>query len=101
MIHVTTTVSTAAQAEALARAALEARQAACANILPGVQSLFHWQGRISAEAEVMVVFKTTDALRPALIETLTAKHPYDLPVITWETVGTTEAAQDWLGGETR
>lgn len=101
MIHVTTTVSDAAEAEALARAALGARQAACANIVPGVISLFHWKGSVAQEAEVMVVFKTTEALRAALVETLTDRHPYELPVITWETVGTTEAAQDWLEGETR
>lgn len=100
MIHVSTTVADRTQAEALARAAIQARQAACANILPGVLSLFHWQGAIARETEVMVVFKTTEALRPALIDTLTAAHPYDLPVITWHAVATTQAAQAWLSDET-
>ena len=101
MIHVTTTVSDTDEAEALARTALGARQAACANILPGVISLFHWKGSVAQEGEVMVVFKTTEALRAALVETLTNRHPYELPVITWETVGTTGPAQDWLEDETR
>ena len=99
MLHLTTTCPDLDTARALARAALTRRLAACANITPGLVSLFHWQGRIEQETEVQLTFKTTGAQRAALTALIEAEHPYDLPVITWETVETTEAARAWLGQE--
>lgn len=101
MLHVTTTCPDLATARLLAEAALSQRLAACANILPQIRSLYRWQGRIADDAEVQIVFKTTEARRAALIEVIAGLHPYDLPVITWETVGTTPAATEWLMEETR
>lgn len=100
MIHVTTTCDTMETARALARAALDRRLAACANIAPGIVSLFHWQGAIAEEAEVSVTFKTTEARLSALVALIGAEHPYDLPVITWETVGATPEAEAWCQEET-
>lgn len=101
MLHVTTTCPDLECARNLARQALEARLVACANLQPGVVSLFHWQGRIEAEPEVQLVFKTTEALRPELVALIEAQHPYDLPVITWEPVASTDVATEWLLAETR
>jgi len=101
MIHVTTTCPDLDTARAIARAALAERLAACANIVPGVLSLFHWQGDISEEEEVQITFKTTEAARADLVALIEVEHPYDLPVITWESVGSTKAAEDWLSSETR
>ena len=100
MIHVTTTCPDRDSAERLARAALTAHVTACANILDGVRSLFHWQGEIAEEGEVMVIFKTSDKARAALVAFLEAEHPYDVPVITWEHLETTADAAAWLAGET-
>ena len=99
MIHVTTTCNTMGTARTLARSALDRRLAACANITPGVVSLFHWQGAIAEEAEVSVTFKTTEAQLTALVALIAAEHPYDLPVITWETVGSTPQAEAWCQEE--
>ncbi|NDK34826.1 divalent-cation tolerance protein CutA [Rhodovulum sulfidophilum] len=100
MIHVTTTCPDTDTARAIARAALGQRLAACANILPGVLSLFHWQGRIEEEAEVLLSFKTRAAHRPALVALIEERHPYDLPVIHWEDAETTPGATAWLDTET-
>lgn len=100
MLHVTTTCPDLDCARDLARAALEARLAACANIMPGVVSLFHWQGRIEEEAEVALAFKTLPGQRAELVALIQRLHPYDLPVIACETVATTEAAAAWLRAET-
>jgi periplasmic divalent cation tolerance protein len=100
MIHVTTTCDTAETAKRLARAALEARLAACANVTPGIVSLFHWKGGVEEETEVSVTFKTTVARRADLVALIAAEHPYDLPVITWEEVAGTPEAEAWCQEET-
>jgi len=96
MLHLTTTCPDLDTARDLADEALTKRLAACVNILPDVISLFHWEGEIDEQPEVQVIFKTTETLREALVALIEADHPYDLPVITWEEVGTTRAAADWL-----
>jgi periplasmic divalent cation tolerance protein len=95
MIHVTTTCDTIDTARALARAALEARLAACVNVAPGIVSLFHWEGAVQEEQEVTATFKTTEAHREALVALILREHPYDLPVVTWEQAGTTPEAALW------
>lgn len=100
ILHVTTTCDTVETARRIATAALEARLAACANITPGVTSLFHWDGRIAEEVELAITFKTTEALRGELVNLISRTHPYDLPVITWEMVGTTPEAHAWCQEET-
>lgn len=100
MLHLTTTCPDLEAARRLACAALDMRLAACANILPGVISLFHWKSSVEETTEVQITFKTTEAARADLIALIESDHPYDLPVITWETVETTEDAALWLGDET-
>jgi periplasmic divalent cation tolerance protein len=63
----------------LARAALAARLVACANLIPRIESHYWWQGKIEADAEVLLVMKTTTARLTALEELVVAKHPYDTP----------------------
>jgi periplasmic divalent cation tolerance protein len=63
----------------LARAALEARLIACANLIPRIESHYWWQGKIEAGAEVLLVLKTTTARLAALEKLIVAKHPYDTP----------------------
>lgn len=66
-------------ARALARAALEARLIACANLVPRVESHYWWQGRIEQGAEVVLVLKTTRARLAALEKLVLSRHPYDTP----------------------
>lgn len=69
------------QAEAVARAALEARAAACVNLVPGIRSLYHWEGKLCDDAETTLILKTSaervEALRAVLVEA----HPYDVPEV--------------------
>jgi periplasmic divalent cation tolerance protein len=66
-------------ARRLARAALEARLIACANVMPRVESHYWWQGKIEFGAEVLMVLKTTTARLAALERLIVSKHPYDTP----------------------
>jgi periplasmic divalent cation tolerance protein len=66
-------------ARKLARAALEARLAACANLLPKVESHYWWQGKLERGNEVLIVFKTTRRLLGRLEALVVQQHPYDTP----------------------
>lgn len=70
-----------AEAERLARVALESRLAACANILPGVRSLYWWRGKVERADEVVLVLKTTGEFVDALTEALTRAHSYECPCV--------------------
>jgi len=65
----------------LARALLDERLIACANLVPGVTSLYRWQGQVQEDAEILVVMKTRTELVPRLTERVTALHPYELPEV--------------------
>src|ERR1035438_1090561 len=66
-------------ARALAKAALQARLIACANLVPKIESHYWWQGKIESGAEVLLILKTTKSKLAALEQLILAKHPYDTP----------------------
>ncbi len=78
---VLTTAPTLEAAEQMAIAAVEERLAACANVVPGVTSIYRWQGEVRREGEVLVVFKTTADGVERLQARLVELHPYDVPVV--------------------
>ena len=55
--------------------------AACVNLLPGLTSIYRWQGKIEEAGEVLLMIKTTDDAYPRLESNLKACHPYELPEI--------------------
>ena len=66
-------------ARQLATGILERRLAACANLVPGVESHYWWEGKVCRDAEVLLVMKTAKARLKALEEQVLAAHPYDTP----------------------
>ena len=65
----------------LARTLLEERLVACANLLPGVTSLYRWEGEVQEEDEVLLVMKTGSGLVPRLSARIPELHPYELPEV--------------------
>jgi len=68
-------------ARRLAAGLVEARLAACVNILPEIRSIYRWQGETCDEAEVLMIAKTTVGAYPDLERWLRAQHPYDVPEV--------------------
>ena len=66
-------------ARRLAKAALEAKLAACANIVPSVESHYWWEGKLESSGEVLLIFKTRQQLLPKLERAVREIHPYDTP----------------------
>lgn len=87
-----------AAAEGLARALVEARLCACVNVLPGVRSVFRWQGAVDTADEALLVAKTTRAVVPALTERIRQLHPYEVPeVLALPVAAGLPAYLAWLG----
>ncbi|HJX62790.1 MAG TPA: divalent-cation tolerance protein CutA [Polyangia bacterium] len=60
---------------------VDERLVACVNILPGLRSIYRWQGKLCDEPEVLCLMKTRLDLFPALRERIAALHPYQVPEI--------------------
>ncbi len=72
------------EARSLARSLLEDRLVACVNLVPSVQSLYWWEGRIDESQEVLLVLKTRTERVPDLAASVRAQHSYSVPeVVSW------------------
>ena len=79
-------------ANRIALAVVEAKLAACVNILPRVQSIYRWQGAVESAVEVPLLIKTTAAAYPALEAAIRERHPYDVP----EIIALPITADNWI-----
>ncbi|OJX81172.1 divalent-cation tolerance protein CutA [Magnetospirillum sp. 64-120] len=75
------TAPDAETAARLAKAMVESRLAACANILGPITSVYWWGGKVNTEGEVALILKTTQGLEPQLTQALRQAHPYDCPCV--------------------
>ena len=80
LIAVVTTVATREDAQALARALVDQRLAACVQV-SAIDSVYRWEGAVQAEPEFRLLCKTTAARWPAIEAAIRARHPYALPQI--------------------
>ncbi len=78
-VVVLVTVPTADAGGKIAVAAVEEGLAACVNIVPGVRSIFRWEGRVQDEPELLLLLKTTRERLGALETRVRALHPYSVP----------------------
>jgi periplasmic divalent cation tolerance protein len=81
----------------VAAALIEGKLAACVNMIPGVESMYWWEGKVQTDSELLLMIKS----RASLVETLTAQvkavHPYDTPeVIAVPITGGSDAYIQWL-----
>ncbi|HYI48759.1 MAG TPA: divalent-cation tolerance protein CutA [Allosphingosinicella sp.] len=90
----------AAEAERIARAVVEERLAACANILGACRSIYRWQGKVEESEEVAAIFKGRADKAVALVARIAALHSYDVPAIAvWPISGAWPAYAEWVEAE--
>src|SRR5512144_2282360 len=95
------TAPTPERAAEIARALVEERLAACGNVVPGVRSIYRWEGKVEDEAEALLVLKTTQARFEALRERVLALHPYAVPeVLALPVVAGSAPYLAWSAAET-
>ena len=81
VLVVFTTWPSVEKARAAARVLAEEKLVACANIIPGIESIYRWQGALEHGTEVLAIFKTTSAAYAAFEARLKMLHPYEVPEI--------------------
>lgn len=90
-----------ATALAIARLVVERRLAACANIVPGVRSVYRWMGEVNEENEVLVTMKTREDFVESLFTAIVANHPYQQPAIEVVALaGAGRGVAAWIRAET-
>ena len=60
---------------------VEAQLAACVNIIPAIESMYRWKGKVVKSQEVLLIFKSTEGRYAALEKAIKAIHTYDTPEI--------------------
>jgi len=96
LLAVYTTVGSQGAARAMARALVERRLAACAQVMP-IESVYRWQGAVQSEPEYCILFKTTEAQYAAVEAAIRALHTYELPAIHAVAVDhALDAYADWV-----
>jgi periplasmic divalent cation tolerance protein len=94
---VLTTVGADFDARALAHTLVEARLAACVNIVRRIHSVYRWEDRVADDGEQLLLIKTTDTRVDALREELFRLHPYEVPEFVVVAIeSTSEAYGTWL-----
>lgn len=70
-----------ASSQRIARALVDERLAACVSIVPGVASVYRWQGKVTEDVEHLLLIKTTRQRYAAMQQRIVALHPYELPQV--------------------
>lgn len=84
-------------ADRLVTTIVEERLAACGNIVPGLTSIYRWEGALQRDNEVLIVFKTTRAVLAKLMARVEEIHPYDVPeVLALPVTAGLEAYTTWV-----
>lgn len=102
--HAVIILVTAPDAEAassIGRALVEERLAACVNVIPGLRSIFRWEGAVQEETEVLMLVKARRADVEAISARVRELHPYEVPeVIAAEIAAGLDAYLEWIATET-
>jgi periplasmic divalent cation tolerance protein len=101
-VIVMTTLPADADVATFAHTIVDARLAACVNLLPVMESVYRWEGRVEQERERQLVIKTSRERLVALWDRVRELHPYDVPeFIVLPIVDGNDAYLRWVGDSTR
>jgi periplasmic divalent cation tolerance protein len=91
------TVPSSEEGTRLARIVVESRLAACVNVIPGVTSIYRWEGRVEESGECLLIMKSDADRYPDLEDRIRSLHPYDVPeIIALPVEKGSPAYLDWI-----
>ncbi len=86
-----------ASADGIATALLAGELAACVNCVPGIRSMYRWEGQLRDDREVLLIIKTRACRYAALEAEIRARHPYDVPeILALPVARGADAYLDWV-----
>jgi len=96
------TFETMEEAEKVGSALVKERLVACVNILPGMRSMFWWEGKVESASEVVMIAKTREDLLDSVIPFVKELHSYEVPcIVALPVVDGNPEFLSWIGEETR
>lgn len=96
------TASTGEEAHRIAELLLNQRKAACINIIPKVDSLFWWQGKLDSARESLLIIKTRAPLLAEIVDLVKSVHSYEVPeIIAMPIIGGNEDYLRWIDNEVK
>ncbi len=91
------TTANTEEAQQISKVLLEQRKAACVNIIPNIDSLFWWEGKLDSERENLLVVKTKASLLPEIINLVKKVHSHAVPeIIAMPIVGGNQDYLEWI-----
>jgi periplasmic divalent cation tolerance protein len=102
MLIVLTTTPNPSEAENLARSIVDAKLAACVQILPQMTSVYFWEGKVQTELEHLLLIKTLEEKFEELQDFIQKNHSYDVPeIVAIEADKVSEAYLSWVQDSVR
>jgi periplasmic divalent cation tolerance protein len=99
---VLTTCASLDEARGIAHALVDRQLAACVNIVPQIESVYRWEGKVEAATECLLIIKTTEGAFDRLRDALTELHSYDVPECMELAIEDGSAAYlEWIGQAVR
>ena len=96
------TVGSKAEAVAIGNELVSHRLAACVNIIDQMNSIYHWDGELQYDTEVVMIAKTTTSKVPELVEIVKANHSYECPcIVSVPITGGNPAFLNWIAEEVK
>lgn len=90
------------EAKAVAKAIIASQLAACINILPGIESYFSWEGKLTRADEVCVFIKTREELWENIRDFICKRSSYSVPsLLGWRVLFGTDSYLDWIDQTTQ
>ncbi|HEX3106953.1 MAG TPA: divalent-cation tolerance protein CutA [Terriglobales bacterium] len=93
-VLVLTTAGNDAEARKIANELVERRLAACVNIVPRIQSVYRWQGKVESAEEFLLIIKTTKPRGTEVQAAIRELHSYDLPELV--VISMDDGSQEYL-----
>ena len=101
-IVVFVTAGTEEEARRIAELLLDQRKAGCVSIVPKVDSLFWWQGKLDSAQESLLIIKTKASLLPDVVSLVKGIHSYEVPeIIAMPIIGGNEDYLNWIHSEVK
>jgi len=96
-----TTIGNIQDARKIANSLVEEQLVACVNIIPSVESVYSWKGKIETDEEIVLIAKTTDDNVKKTIQRIKKLHPYELPdIIVLPIIGGLKEYLDYISNQT-